>query len=60
MEIALQVNGKLRGRLTLAPGASQEQVEALALSMAGVKKFVDGYTIRKVVYVPDRLVNLVV
>ena len=60
VEIAIQVNGKLRGRLTLAPGASQEQVEALALSMAGVKKFVDGYTIRKVVYVPDRLVNLVV
>jgi leucyl-tRNA synthetase len=60
VEIAIQVNGKLRGRLTLARGASEQQVVALAMSEPGVKKFVDGNEIRKVVFVPDRLVNLVV
>ena len=60
VEIAVQVNGKLRGRLTLGSGATEEQVVAVALSMDGVKKFVDGNKIRKVVFVPDRLVNFVV
>jgi leucyl-tRNA synthetase len=60
VEIAVQVNGKLRGRLTLARGASEEQVVALAMSEPGVSKFVDGNKVRKVVFVPDRLVNLVV
>ncbi len=60
VEIAVQVNGRLRGRLTLGPGASEEQVVAHALSMDGVKKFVDGNPVKKVVYVQDRLVNLVV
>jgi leucyl-tRNA synthetase len=60
VEIAVQVNGKLRGRLTLGRGASQEQVVALALALDGVKKFVDGGKVRKVVFVPNRLVNLVI
>ncbi len=60
VEIAVQVNGKLRARLQLPRGASQEDVVAKALADDGVKRFVDGQTVRKVVYVPDRLVNLVV
>ncbi|MGE5141918.1 MAG: class I tRNA ligase family protein, partial [Acidobacteriota bacterium] len=60
VEIAIQVNGKLRGRLVLGRGASQEQVLALALELDGVKKFVDGNKVKKVIYVQDRLVNLVV
>jgi leucyl-tRNA synthetase len=59
-EIAVQVNGKLRGRLVLGRGASQEQVVALALQLDGVKKFVDGGVVKKVIFVPDRLLNLVV
>jgi len=59
-EIAVQVNGKLRGRLRLERGASEQEVVALALAIDGVKKFIDGNAIRKVVFVPDRLVNLVV
>jgi leucyl-tRNA synthetase len=59
-EIAVQVNGKLRGRLVVPRGALQQDVVAKALAEEGVKKFVDGNTIRKVVFVPDRLVNLVV
>ncbi|MGH7537779.1 MAG: class I tRNA ligase family protein, partial [Gemmatimonadales bacterium] len=60
VEIAVQVNGKLRARLRLPRGASQDDVMANALADAGVKRFVDGRTVRKVVYVPNRLVNLVV
>ena len=60
VEIVVQVNGKLRGRLTLARGASEDQVVALAMSEPGVKKLIDGNKIRKVVYVQDRLLNLVV
>jgi leucyl-tRNA synthetase len=60
VEIAVQVNGKLRARLQLPRGASQDDVVAQALADEGVKRFVDGQTVRKVVYVPDRLVNLVV
>jgi leucyl-tRNA synthetase len=60
VEIAVQVNGKLRGRLVLGRGASQEQVVALALQLDGVRKFIDGSAVKKVVFVPDRLLNLVV
>jgi leucyl-tRNA synthetase len=60
VEIAVQVNGKLRARLQLPRGAPQEDVVAKALADEGVKRFVDGQTVRKVIYVPDRLVNLVV
>jgi len=60
VEIAVQVNGKLRGRLTLGRGATEEQVVAQARAMDGVRKFIDGNEVKKVVYVQDRLVNLVV
>jgi leucyl-tRNA synthetase len=60
VEIAIQVNGKLRGRLTVPRGASQQDVVARALAEEGVKKFVNGNAVKKVVFVQDRLVNLVV
>jgi leucyl-tRNA synthetase len=60
VEIAVQVNGKLRGRLTLGRGATEEDVVALARAMDSVKKFIDGNKVKKVIYVQDRLVNLVV
>ena len=60
VEIAIQVNGKLRGRLQLPRGASQEDVVTRALKEEGVKKFVNGSKVKKVIYVQDRLVNLVV
>ena len=56
----MQVNGKVRGRVTVSPGASEAQVVALALADESVKKFVDGKPVRKTVYVQDRLLNLVV
>jgi len=60
VEIAVQVNGKLRGRLIVPRGLSQQEVVDRAVADAGVKRFLDGKPIRKVVYVPDRLLNLVV
>ena len=60
VEIAVQVNGKLRARLELPRGTSQDDVVARALAEAGVKKFVDGNPVKKIVFVQDRLVNLVV
>jgi leucyl-tRNA synthetase len=60
VEIAVQVNGKLRGRLTVARGTPQAEVVRRAMAEEGVKKFVDGNAIKKTVFVQDRLVNLVV
>jgi len=54
------VNGKVRARLTVPRGLSEAQAVERAVADEGVKKFVDGKNLRKVVYVPDRLVNLVV
>ncbi|MGL4830879.1 MAG: leucine--tRNA ligase, partial [Vibrio sp.] len=57
--IVLQVNGKLRGKLTVAADATQQQVEALGMQDENVLKFIDGLTVRKVIYVPGKLLNIV-
>jgi len=60
VEIAVQVNGKLRSRLVVPRGMAEKDVLARVLADEAVKKFVDGQKVKKVVYVQDRLVNLVV
>ena len=60
VEIAVQVNGKLRSRLTVPRGMAEKDVLARVLADAAVKKFVDGQKVKKVIFVQDRLVNLVV
>ncbi|MFN2570258.1 MAG: leucine--tRNA ligase [Gemmatimonadales bacterium] len=60
VEIAVQVNGKLRSRLLVPRGMAQEEIVKIVLADAAVKKFVDGQQLKKVIYVQDRLVNLVV
>ncbi|HSG33568.1 MAG TPA: leucine--tRNA ligase [Sphingomonadaceae bacterium] len=57
--IAVQVRGKLRDTLTVAKGLPKEELEALALASEKVQRALDGAEIRKVIVVPDRLVNLV-
>lgn len=57
--IVVQVNGKLRAKLTVAADASKEQVEELGLSDEHVIKFTEGKTVRKVIYVPGKLLNIV-
>src|SRR5256714_1356420 len=60
VEVVVQVNGKVRGRVTGSRGASEAQVVALALKDESVRKVVDGRPGRKTVYVQDRILNLVV
>jgi leucyl-tRNA synthetase len=60
IELVLQVNGKLRGNMRVAKDADRAQIEALAMQNANVQKHVAGQTVKKVVVVPGRLVNVVV
>ncbi|MEL7311043.1 MAG: leucine--tRNA ligase [Pseudomonadota bacterium] len=60
IEFVVQVNGKLRARLSLAADASREAIEAAALADPNVQQFVGDKAIRKVIVVPKKLVNLVV
>ncbi len=57
--IIVQVNGKVRAKITLAADASQAQVETQALQDPNVTKFTDDKTIRKVIYIPGKLLNIV-
>jgi leucyl-tRNA synthetase len=57
--IVVQVNGKLRDKITVAADASKEETETAALASARVQEFTNGKTIRKVIVVPGRLVNIV-
>jgi len=60
IEIIVQVNGKLRGRITVAADADMDTISALALADKNVQRFVDDKEIRKTIVVPGRLVNVVV
>jgi leucyl-tRNA synthetase len=57
--LPVQVNGKRRGEISAAKGLDQESVKQLALADEGVARSLEGLTIRKVIVVPDRIVNIV-
>lgn len=57
--IVVQVNGKLRAKLTVPADATQTDVEAIANADENVSKFTDGKTVRKIIYVPGKLLNIV-
>ena len=59
-EMVLQVNGKLRSKMKVSVTASKGEIEALALSDEHVKRFIEEKTIKKVIVVPEKLVNIVV
>ncbi len=60
VEIVVQVNGKLRGRISIAADASDEQIRAAALADDGVSKWIEGKAVRKVIIVKGKLVSIVV
>ena len=60
VEVPVQINGKLRGKLKVAAGAAQEDLVRLALAENVIAQHIDGKRIVKIVYVPDKLLNLVV
>lgn len=60
VEIAVQVNGKVRGKVVLSTNAAQEEARAAAMEDEKVKSFCEGKQIVKVIYVPGRILNIVV
>ena len=58
--IVVQVKGKVRSQLQVAPGASEADLEKMALADEKVQRFLDGSQVRKVIVVPDKLINIVI
>ena len=59
IQLVVQVNGKLRGRIMVSPDASREEIEKTALADADVSRFLGDTPVKKVIIVPKRLVNIV-
>ena len=60
VEVPVQINGKLRGKLTVTVGTSQQELLKLAMAESAVTQHLDGKRVVKVVYVPNKLLNIVV
>jgi len=60
LELPVQVNGKLRDRITVPADASQQDIEAAALAAEKARPFLEGKTIKKIIVVPKKLVNIAV
>jgi len=58
--LVVQVNGRVRAKVTVAPGLAEDKIREIALQNADVRKFTDGKAVKKVIYVKGRLVNIVV
>ena len=57
--LAVQVNGKLRGTIEAAVDAAREDIERSALAEPGVARFLEGMSVRKLIVVPGKIVNIV-
>jgi leucyl-tRNA synthetase len=57
--LAVQINGKLRATIELAANASKEEAEAAARALPQVAHFLEGMSVRKVIVVPGKIVNIV-
>ena len=60
LELIVQVNGKLRDKISIAADADQATIEATALASKKVQSYTEGKTLRKVIVVKNKLVNIVV
>ncbi|WP_442498675.1 leucine--tRNA ligase [Methylobacter sp. sgz302048] len=60
LELVIQVNGKLRSKISVSTSASKEEMEAMALADENVKRFIEDKPVKKVIVVPKKLVNIVV
>ena len=56
----IQINGKRRAEISVSKTASKDDIEATALAEPALQAFIDGQTIKKVIVVPGRIVNIVV
>jgi leucyl-tRNA synthetase len=59
IELVVQVNGKVRGKIQVAVDAPKDMVEKQAINEPNVQRFIEGNTLRKIIVVPGRLVNIV-
>ncbi len=59
VEMVIQVNGKVRERLMVSPDVTEDEIKETALESEKVKKFTDGKEIRKIIFVPEKLINIV-
>ncbi|WP_040241931.1 hypothetical protein, partial [Xanthomonas citri] len=59
LTLAVQINGKLRGTIDVAADATREQIEALAQAEPNAAKFLEGLSVRKIIIVPGKIVNIV-
>jgi len=59
VELVVQVNGKVRGRIEVSPDADRDSVQAVAMADVNVQRFIEGKDLKRVIVVPGRLVNLV-
>jgi leucyl-tRNA synthetase len=59
IELVVQVNGKVRAKMTVAADAAKSEVEAQAMAQDNVQRFLEGVTVRKLIVVPGKLVNIV-
>jgi leucyl-tRNA synthetase len=60
VEIPVQINGKVRAKVTISFGADRQEVLEIAQNHPAVQKYLEGKEIKKVIYVPNKLINLVV
>jgi leucyl-tRNA synthetase len=60
VEVVVQVNGKVRARLQVARGQTEEPLKTLALGEPRIRPWIEGRTVRKVIVIPEKLVNIVV
>lgn len=60
VQVVVQVNGKVRGKLTVPAGSTESSVKEKALELESVQQALNSVTIKRVVYVPDRLINIVI
>lgn len=60
LEMMVQVNGKLRGKISISANATNAEIETAALNDAAVQKFLEGQSTKKIIIVPKKLVNIVV
>jgi leucyl-tRNA synthetase len=60
IELVVQINGKLRARLTVPAGLDDASAQSAAKEHETIKRLLDGMNLRKVIHVPDKLINFVV
>ena len=59
-ELVVQVNGKIRGKVSVSKGTSEEELKGIALNIDNVKNFIGSSEIRKIIVIKDKIVNIVI